>query len=74
MGIEAICRWGEKILACRDYPSAKEQFGDWQREVRSALDGSGLSESRKREIGVMSSLWRTADVSWIGRFAERLRH
>ena len=52
MGIEAICRWGEKILACRDYPSAKEQFGDWQREVRSALDGSGLSESRKREIGV----------------------
>ena len=28
MGIEAICRWGEKILACRDYPSAKEQFGD----------------------------------------------
>ena len=52
MGIEAICRWGEKILACRDYPSAKEQFGEWQREVRSALDGSGLSESRKREIGV----------------------
>ena len=52
MGIEAICRWGEEILACRDYLSAKEQFGDWQREVKSALDGSGLPESRKREIGV----------------------
>ena len=38
MGIEAICRWGEEILACRDYLSAKEQFGDWQRVVKAVLD------------------------------------